>query len=226
MLKPTHSRWARLIFYPYIAAILRRDFSRFWLTGTMPDIPDSSAVLATPNHIGWWDGFFMHHINRTLLHKNFYLMILEEQLSIHWYFRHLGVYSIKPGDRKDIRESLVYTRTLLNKKDSMVVLYPEGELSSQFNCQLDIKGGVKYLSRQEGNSFSVLPAVFIIQTWDKRKPEIICGFGNAIPSGKVAADYSAYKAHMEHTLSAVKKAAETRDFSAELFGREKVIGTR
>jgi 1-acyl-sn-glycerol-3-phosphate acyltransferase len=89
LIKGDNKKWARMIFNPYEEYLLKKNFDGFYLTGILPEINTESSLLVTPNHFSWWDGFFIDFVSRKLLKKNFYVIMLDEQLkrynfSVSW----------------------------------------------------------------------------------------------------------------------------------------------
>ncbi len=86
-------------------------------------------ILILGNHFSWWDGFWMEYINIKLLKKNFYFMMLEEELIKRPLLKYAGAYSIKKNSF-DILESLKFTSELLSNKNNIVLLFPQGKIQS------------------------------------------------------------------------------------------------
>ena len=221
MIRARHHLLAKAIFYSYIHMILRKDYSRFWLSGRLPDFPGDRAVLAVPNHIGWWDGFFIHGLNRLVWKRPFYIMMLERQLRRYWYFRFVGAYSVRPGSPRSVRESMEYTAGLLSHPKNLVVMYPEGELRSQFLPPGELMRGIEWLARNDASPpFTLLPVTFLVQPWDLRKPEIVVRCAGPVPSERVASEPGLLRKTLEENRNGAIGAMRTRDFTGELFGRE------
>ena len=247
IIQARHHWWAQAFFYSYIAFIMLKDFSAFRICGEPPAISSDRALLAAPNHIGWWDGFFIHTLNRALWRRRFYLMMLEKQLRRYRYFRSLGVYSIDPSSPRAMRESLNYSLGLLSDPENMVVIYPESELRSQFGPPSGLKRGVEWLAHRaavsaddvkashaafRGDSwtsaaaqstaqpFTVLPVTFLVQPWDSRKPEIIARCGEPISSEELAASPSRLEVSMQENWNRAIECTRMRRFSSTLFGKE------
>ena len=71
-----------------------------------------NPVLAIANHISWWDGFCLMHLNLKVLNRKFNFMMLEVQLKKHWYFQYSRAYSVKKKSQSVI-SSIAYTAELL-----------------------------------------------------------------------------------------------------------------
>lgn len=219
MIRARHRLWAKTLFYPYIYRIIRKDFSAFHIAGPIPDIPENRALLLTPNHTGWWDGFFVHTLNRSLWRRKFYLMMLEEQLRRYWYFSRIGCYSLNPGSPSDVYASFEYTSRLLSRPENIVVIFPEGELHSQFLSPYHIRKGVSRLAAWTVDStpFSILPVTFLIQPYKRRAPELIAGLGAPLTSEELAEDYSVLEQSMRENWLSTIEASKTRGFSYDIF---------
>lgn len=81
------------------------------------------------NHFSWWDGFIAYRINDLFLRKKFHIMMLEEQLEGRLFLNKAGAFSIRPGSRS-VMETLSYTSGLLHDTGNMVVVYPQGIITS------------------------------------------------------------------------------------------------
>ena len=102
MIQASHKKWARRIFNPYCDSLLKRNFSQFLRVNTFPRLSPDLPLIITPNHISWWDGFFIDYLTRKFLNRKGYIMMLEEQLSKYWFFQKIGAFSIDPSNAKRI----------------------------------------------------------------------------------------------------------------------------
>ena len=157
MIRAQHRLWADLIFHPYLTWLFKRHFHTIQLLGTLPEIPADLPLLVLPNHSTWWDGFFVYLLNKRIFRRTAYLMMLEEQLSKYWFFAKIGAYSIEPGHRRGIVESLAYTVELLNQQMSLVSVFPQGELLPWHTRPLGYKRGVEWILQKYGKQVAVLP---------------------------------------------------------------------
>lgn len=157
MLKANHSAWAMRLFDLYINYKFRQRFKKIEIIAEgQPQT--NAATLVIANHISWWDGFFIWHLNKKHIHKKFHLMMLEEQLMKFSFFRKLGAYSIQPT-KKSILESIAYTNELLSDKNNMVVMYPQGKIHSIYDNHFQFMAGVSRIAQHTTNLLFV--AVFI-----------------------------------------------------------------
>ena len=177
MIRAQHRLWADLIFHPYLVWLFKRHFHTIQLLGTPPEIPNDLPLLLLPNHSTWWDGFFVYLLNKRIFRRTAYLMMLEEQLSKYWFFSKIGAYSIEPGHRRGIVESLAYTVELLNQQMSLVSVFPQGELLTWHTRPLGYKRGVEWILQKYGKQVAVLPLAIRTEFLGERCPSafFLCG---------------------------------------------------
>lgn len=181
MIRAQHRLWADLIFAPYLTWLFKRHFHTIQLLGTPPEIPNDLPLLLLPNHSTWWDGFFVYLLNKRIFRRTAYLMMLEEQLSKYWFFAKIGAYSIEPGQRRGIVESLAYTVELLNQPMSLVSVFPQGELLPWHTRPLDYKRGVEWILQRYGKQVAVLSLAIRTEFLGERCPSAFFLFGEVNP---------------------------------------------
>ncbi len=118
------------------------------------------SLLIIGNHTTWWDGFIVWQLNRQLLHKSFYLMMLEEQLNKLWFFKKIGCFSINPGSRTVV-ESLRFGAELLKQKSTMLAFYPQGRLFSLYNEEFTFNKGIGFLLKNNVHTELLLYCLFV-----------------------------------------------------------------
>ncbi len=124
MIKPRYSKIHKWLMDFYIRLILRLDFQEVRVLGETSET--DRPVLLIPNHISWWDGFFAWHLNRTVFHKRFHIMMLEKELAPRLFFSRVGAFSINKSG-KGMVESLNFAANLLNNEQNMVVFFSSGQ---------------------------------------------------------------------------------------------------
>ena len=149
MIKASHNKWYELFFHRYINVILKRHFHEINFNPFNIEKHKSTLILA--NHISWWDGFFMLNVNLRYIHKKIHVMMLEEELSRRKFLSKIGAYSIKKKTRGVI-ESIKYTKELLEDPDNLVVVYPQGEITSLYQHDISFQKGI--FSMFKNNDFT------------------------------------------------------------------------
>ncbi|MDD4755336.1 MAG: lysophospholipid acyltransferase family protein [Prolixibacteraceae bacterium] len=173
MIKATHHFFLYPFFEWYGQFLMKLHFSNIRITGnfTRGDLP----VLVISNHFSWWDGFFISTLNRTTFHKKFHVMMLEEQLLKHWYFRHTGGYSIKTNSKSCI-ESLRYTTELLKKPENMITFFPQGRFESVYTQPLNFRKGIEWVLKHLNNDIQVIFTANLVEYFSSAKPELYIYF--------------------------------------------------
>ncbi len=217
MITADHRKWARWIFLPYIDREMKKNFSAFYYLNEFPAVPEGKGLLITPNHMSWWDGFFIDLVCRRFHPKLFHIMMLEEQLKRYWFFRFLGAYSIKLNRFKSVIESLRYTGELVSS-GSIAVMYPQGVLEPYDKRPLDLKdAGIRYLGKHFPEGYLVLPAAFKISFFEEKHPEVICRFGELMEPADIAGDSQQFTDAFYGNLDHLDEGSYQREFAGDLF---------
>ncbi len=161
------------IIYPffrwYAGFIIKRYNSTVKIIGEFKD--RNLPVLLISNHISWWDGFWAMYINQNVLHRKFHFMMLEEQLRKYWFFNFTGGFSVNKNT-KSIVDTLNYTSNLLTDKENMVLIFPQGEIQSLHNQNIQFEKGVERILKNKKNSVQVVFSVNLIDYFSNPKPGI------------------------------------------------------
>ncbi|MBN1184138.1 MAG: lysophospholipid acyltransferase family protein [Bacteroidales bacterium] len=169
MIKAKHHIVIYPLFQKLTGFLLKRNFNKVLIEGKFND--NGYPILIVANHISWWDGFWLMHLNLKTLHRKFHFMMLEEQLKKHWYFQYSGAYSIKKNSRSII-ESLNYTKSLLTNSQNMVFMFPQGKIHSMYNDDIKFERGVQKLIEQANNELQVLFVANLVDYFSDSKPTL------------------------------------------------------
>lgn len=216
MIRAEHLKIARYIFDPYINRLIKKSFSNFYLVNSLPEINSDSSLIETPNHISWWDGFFIDFINRKKINRKMYLMMLESSLKKYWFFKKVGAYSIDPDNPRSIVETVKYTNEILNNTRNFVVTYPQGKIEPFEKRPVDLKEGLKLFIKDSTDKKLVLPVGFKIQFYNEKKPAVICRFGELIEAKLILEDYNQFKIKFTENLDLLNEAANQKSFIEDL----------
>jgi 1-acyl-sn-glycerol-3-phosphate acyltransferase len=131
------------VIYPffkfYAVYKIWRHFDRVFINGDYQE--KNLPLLLISNHVSWWDGFWAMYLNMRLLHRKFYFMMLEEQLKKFSFFINTGGYSVKKGNRSII-ESINYTIELLTDSKNLVLMFPQGKITSVYDRSIKFEKGI------------------------------------------------------------------------------------
>jgi 1-acyl-sn-glycerol-3-phosphate acyltransferase len=166
-----HAAWADLVFRPYLRGLFRRSFHALRLIGDLPDLPPGSPVILIGNHNTWWDGFFPYFLNDAFFHRNFFIMMLEEQLALYPFFRKLGAFGIRQGHPRSVMETLRYSASLLKDPESLLCVYPQGVLAPFKARPLGFQRGLEKIISLSGVSVSLLQYAIRCEFSRERLPE-------------------------------------------------------
>ncbi len=180
MIAARHRKWSHFIFKHYLDHIFKKYFHSMKLMGDPPYVNPQLPLILVPNHSSWWDGFFVYHLNRVLLHRRMYLMMLEDQLAKFPFFSLVGCFSIKPGSPKGISHSLNYTSALLEAPEAgqvAICLFPQGELQPWGKRPLEYQPGLEWIVRHSKEAVQILPLAIRIEYRGEQRPEAFFQFG-------------------------------------------------
>ncbi len=202
MRKARHATWAHWIFRPYLRYLFRRFFYSVEVLGSVPQIPEGQSILLLPNHSSWWDGFIIYLVNDLLWEKTPFVMMEEKQLKRFPFFNRVGAFSIRPGDRKDVEDSLDYTAGLLEDPSHLVFLFPQGELLPWHRRPLVFRQGFqKILTKTRGTPVVMLCGIRLEYTVDQRA-RIFLAFREAgLPPDGIAEEMEEMLGDMERWIS-------------------------
>ena len=216
MIKADHKKWARFIFDYYVDNLLKKNFVSYYLVNNYPDIDDNLNIIFTPNHISWWDGFFIDYIIKNSSNRKMHIMMLEEQLKRFWFFQKLGAYSINPNRLNGLLSTVKYTRDLLNNPNNLVVIYPQGTIEPFEKRPLTIKKGLKLFIENMPNQIVVIPVAFKIQYFNEKRPAVVARFGKILNAETICSDYQLYINEFYQNLDELNKAVFERKFNQNL----------
>jgi 1-acyl-sn-glycerol-3-phosphate acyltransferase len=216
MIKADHKKWAQFVFETYLKGLLKKSFYDFRIINALPELDKSKSLIITPNHFSWWDGFFIYWLNKKILNKKIYVMMLEEQLKRYWFFQKLGCYSIDLNDNKKMVSSLKYTLDLIQNTDNGITIYPQGEIQPYEQRPVQLKNGIDFIAKRSKSVFQILPTAFKIHYTNERLPIIYTRFGNILNSNDVAANSQLYKDGFTNNLDLINSEYSTSNFKSIL----------
>ena len=217
MIEAKNSRLARAVFNPYVNRLLKKSFSHFYIVNNPPEIPNDESLIITPNHVSWWDGFFIDKVHREFVRKNIHLMMLKEQLRRYWFFKFLGAFSINIDRHSSHIQTVKYIRNLTENCKNSVVIYPQGEIEAFERRPLSIKEGLKVFIGTENVKLKILPIGFKIHYYNEKFPAVVARFGELIDSDSVVENFDNYNKKFIENLDDLAEAAYRKDFLTDLF---------
>jgi 1-acyl-sn-glycerol-3-phosphate acyltransferase len=180
MIKANPTRWAKFIFHIYVMRLMKRQFHAFHLFGDLPQSDPELPLLLIPNHSTWWDGFFVYLLNDQILKRDHYLMMLDRQLAKYKFFARIGAFGITPGDKENVNESLNYTVELLQKKNVMITMFPQGILLPWGKRPLNYKKGIESIIQLHNKPINILPLAIRAEYGGEQRSEVFFQFGKIL----------------------------------------------
>jgi 1-acyl-sn-glycerol-3-phosphate acyltransferase len=167
IIKARHIPFYVRFFSWYSANGLKRFFNRVDIECNV--FTQGRPVLLIGNHFSWWDGFIAYRLNDLFLHKRFHIMMLEEQLAGRMFLNKAGAFSIKRGSRSVI-ESLSYASALLHERENVVVLYPQGAITSIHRRPVVFEKGTERIIAGAPADLMILFYVALPDWYSEKKP--------------------------------------------------------
>jgi hypothetical protein len=167
MIRARHSPWADRIFLPYILGQFRKAFQ-----GPPPALDPALPLLITPNHSTWWDGFFLYILNKRLLGRKLYLMMLARQLAKYRFFSRIGAFGIEPGLPRKSYEALKYSAEVLKDPANALCVFPQGVLRYSGVRPLQFQRGVAHILKLQGGEVNLLPLGIRCEFLLDQRPEV------------------------------------------------------
>jgi 1-acyl-sn-glycerol-3-phosphate acyltransferase len=162
-----------LFIYPFFKMYalykVRRNFNEVKITGAFED--KKLPVLLVSNHMSWWDGFWAMYLNIKVLHRKFHFMMLEEQLRRYSFFINTGGYSVRKGSRS-IVETIDYTKRLLADNRNMVLLFPQGRITSVYDQSLKFEKGLDHILKNMEGKVHVVFLANLVDYLSFEKPTL------------------------------------------------------
>ncbi|TAE37231.1 MAG: glycerol acyltransferase [Sphingobacteriales bacterium] len=158
----------------FLTWLFRGRFNKLVIKKT--EVYKNHSYMLMSNHFGFWDGFWACYLCINGIYesgniKGFYIMILEKQLQKNMFLRYFGCFSIAPG-RASISESLDYAAQVLNTPGNVLLMYPQGNLESQYVRHILVKEGIgEITSRITGNCQLIWSSNFV-EYFESFKPSV------------------------------------------------------
>ena len=217
IIEAKHNSAALLVFNIYINRLLRKNFSNFFLANLPPDLPKDKSLIITPNHFGWWDGFFIYQLNKETTKRKLYVMMLQKQLERYWFFKHIGAYSINQENPKSISETVNYTSKILSHPDNAIAFYPQGEIEPFDQRPINLKKGLQLFLKNSIDKCVVLPVAFKIQHYNEKYPAVVFRSGRIFSPTEVVNDFSIFENEFVGNIEALNEAAFKKNFVKDIF---------
>lgn len=191
--------WLKFNFFSgYISRRVNKHFHQIDYNSI--EIDPEKSVLLIANHYSWWDGFLLFHLNKLLFKKKFHIMILEETILKHGFLKYVGCFSVSKGS-KSIIETLKYAGNLLNDPQNLLVIFPQGNLTSNFTNVVNFEKGLGKITQMSNQNFQYVFAASFMEHFSEPKPTafIYLKTEKAANFANLAAVQFAYQQHYQQS---------------------------
>lgn len=169
MIRASHNPLFEYFFGLYLDFAFRRSFKEIKTIGAIKD--EGLSMLVISNHFSWWDGFWILRLNKRILKRKLFVMMLEEQLRKNMFLRWLGAFSIKKSSRSAFN-SLAYGAEVLHSPENLLLLYPQGEFQSQYSGKQVFQNGWTRILKMANKPLQVVMVVHLLDYFSHSKPTL------------------------------------------------------
>lgn len=125
--------------------------------------------------------------------------MLEEQLLKNWYFKYTGGFSINKKS-KSIIETLNYTAELLQNKNNIVLMFPQGKIFSMHHRSFIFEKGIEKVLEKTSGKTQVIFLANIVDYFADVKPNVTMNIAEYKGDSKAAALEKSYNLFYESCI--------------------------
>jgi len=153
----------------YSRKLMQLHFKSIRIQGEIkvPDCP----FLVISNHFSWWDGFLVQYINRKIFRKNFYFMMREEELRKRMFLNKCGGFSVNRNPR-DLLESINHAASLLEDKNNMVLIFPQGRIETKYRYPFEFSRGIEEILKRSKTGVCIVFIANLIDYFSNPRPSL------------------------------------------------------
>jgi 1-acyl-sn-glycerol-3-phosphate acyltransferase len=148
---------------------MRSYFNRLVVTPFDPK--EGHSILLLCNHFSWWDGLWGNYLAYWHLNRKLYIMMQEDHLQKRMLLNLFGGFSINRTSREMIK-SLQYAANLLNDKQNLVVVFPQGSLISNHTTEIAVERGIELLVKNIKGPCQIVYSCALIDYFESLKPSV------------------------------------------------------
>lgn len=175
---------------------LIRHFSKItFISDIVP--ADDKATLLLMNHFSFNDGAILHKVCRTLLKKEFKVMVVEAQMRSFFVLKYIGCFSVDKKSRSVV-QSLNYAASLLNNPKNMVGIFPQGEVYSVHLNKIHFENGLERILNKAEKPIQIVFGATLLDYLDNFKPHARVYLQEYIGSSDVKSMENAYNQFYKH----------------------------
>jgi 1-acyl-sn-glycerol-3-phosphate acyltransferase len=130
-----------------------------------------APLLVISNHFSWWDGFFVQYLNQNIFKRNFYFMMLEEQLKKRMFLNKCGGFSVNKNP-KDLINSVNHAASLLEDKNNLVLIFPQGRIETKYRFPFEFERGIEEIVKRTSIPVQIIFIANIIDYFSDPSPSL------------------------------------------------------
>ena len=173
------SRFLIWFFDLYTRWLLRRRFKNIFIKQDYKPDTDARTIYFI-NHNLWWDGLLPLYLSRNVFNQTARAFMEDKQMHKHRFFSKIGAFSINLSDPRSTLRSLRFAIDSLQKPNSSLYIYPEGELTPVSASKPEFKNGLAWLYQNTDTEIDFVPIAFYSHTFRDSKPEMYINIGAAL----------------------------------------------
>ena len=146
---------------------MKRHFKSIQILGE--PITAAEPILAISNHFSWWDGFLVQYLNQKRFGKDFYFMMLEEQLRKRMFLNKCGGFSVGKQPR-ELLKSISHAAALLSDPNNLVLIFPQGKIETKYRYPFQFKRGIEEILKRAEKPVQVVFIASLVDYFSHSRP--------------------------------------------------------
>lgn len=113
-------------------------------------LPADRPVLLAANHVSWWDGFILRHLQRLIRpDAPLYSVMTRRELRRFPILGRMGAVGIDPAGPASVARTVQELRhRIAERPDAVIAYFPQGEIGPSFRRPLGFRRGVELFARR------------------------------------------------------------------------------
>ena len=142
-------------------------------------------------------------------------MMKDRQMKQHTFFKKIGAFSVSLQNPRSAIKSMRYAVSSLDRPNSSLFIYPEGEIMPFTTTQIKFKKGLAWIAKKRHDT-DVVPVGIYIHFAKSDKPELFIKIGEPVKyneSDDTEELNSLFEKRISELLRDLKKEAHSGDHS-------------
>jgi len=211
------------MFSIYNKYIMKKYFYKIHIKGINNIInrDKNSPTIIFGNHSNWWDGFLAFFLSFDICKADQYLMMDVKQMRKYKFFRRIGAFSVNRESARESYESVKYAANLLKGRNTMLWIYPQGEMLPDDIRPLRFQNGLSRLL-EITVKVNLIPIVFNYEFMMEQRPEV---FINISESTTINENFTKQEktAHLSEILTVLLDEQKKNIINRSMEGYEEVL---